>query len=224
MDSFTSSVSSHSNGNGDLTDTATLASDAILTQIQKIWDRHRQQGLEDRHRTGALLNKKFGASNVRRQAYGERVLKAYSAHLGISVSELSRMRRFATNFKSVEDMKAQHPDVKTWTQVKKLLVSTRKTETQQAETPNGIAQKKPAGNQPLSQVIQSIRAVRQCISQVQLAPQGDERTSLGEVVKEMLADIEKILGVRYVLENQLPPVMFSPLEDPIRHAPMAVVA
>jgi len=206
---------------GDLT--VTLANDAVLNQINKIWERHRKQGLEDRHRTGVLLNEKFGASNVR-QAYGKKMLKAYSAHLGISVSELSRMRGFAKRFVSVEDMKKQYPNVKTWTQTKKLLVSTRKSETQKSEPPEGNDQKKPIGTQPVSQVIRAIQAVRQCISEVHPVPDGDERTALDEAVKGMLADIENLLGVRYIPENPFQVVMSSPPQDVIQHAPMTAVA
>jgi len=219
MDSATTSVSS--DPKGDLT--VNLANDAVFARISKIWDRHRKQGLEDRHHTGVLLNEKFGSSNVR-QAYGEKVLKAYSERLCISVSDLSRMRRFASRFVSLEDMKTQHPDVKTWTQAKELLASTRKNETHKVEPPEGNDQKKPNGNQPVSHAIRAIQAVRQCISKVQLAPAGDERTAFSEAVKGMLADIEKILGVRYTPENPFQAVTFSPLQDAIQHAPMTGVA
>jgi len=40
----------------------------------------------------------------------------------------------------------------------------------------------------------------------------------------MLADIEKILGVRYAPENPFQAVTFSPLQDVIQHAPMTAVA
>jgi hypothetical protein len=113
--------------------------------------------------------------------------------------------------------------VKTWTQAKKLLASTRKSETQKADSPKGNDQKEPSDGQPVSQVIRAIQAVRQCISQVQLATDGNERTALREAVQEMLADIEKALGVRYVPENPFPAVTFSP-QDVIQHAPMTAVA
>jgi hypothetical protein len=203
--------------------TVTLANDAVFTQINKIWKRHCKQGLEDRHRTGVLLNEKFGAPGSR-QAYGKKMLKAYSANLSISVSELSRMRGFAARFMSVQDMKTQHPDVKTWTQAKKLLVSTAKDETQTVESPEGDEQSKPTEKQPVSRVIRAIQAVQQCITEVQLAPIGDDRTALGEAVKGMLADVEKFLGVRYVPENLFPAVIYSPLDDGIRHAPVAMAS
>jgi len=219
MTSSTQSVSSDLKG--DLTDT--IANDAVFAQINKIWNRHHKQGLEDRHRTGVLLNEKFGASNVR-QTYGKKMLKAYAARLDIAVSELSRMRGFARQFVSVQDMKTQHPNVKTWTQVKELLASLRKTETQKAETPTGNDQKKPQGSQPVSRVIRAIQAVRQCMSQVHLVPEGDERTALSEAVTEMLADIGKTLGVRYAPENAFPVMMFAPSLDVIQHVPLTVVA
>jgi hypothetical protein len=200
-----------------------LANDSVFTQIQKIWERHRKQGLEDRHRTGVLLIKKFGKPGSR-QKHGQKILKDYAASLEIAVSELSRMRAFASRFTSLEDMKTQHPNVTTWTQVKNLLVSTRKTETQAAETSTGNGETVPAGTKPVSQALRAIQAVRQCISKVQLAPGGDERAALDEAVKAMLADIEKFLGVRYILENPFPAVIYSPLDDAIRHAPVALAS
>jgi len=216
-----STVSISSDPTGDLTDS--LSKDAVFSQINKIWRRHRKQGLEDRHRTGVLLNEKFGAPGSR-QAYGKKMLKAYSANLGISVSELSRMRGFATRFVSVQDMKTQHPDVKTWTQAKKLLVSTTKDETQTAEPPKGNDEPKPAETKNVSHALQAIQAVRQCISEVQLAPNGDDRTALDQAVKGMLADIEKFLGVRYAPENLFPAVMYSSLDDGIRHAQVVLAS
>jgi hypothetical protein len=218
---LSTTLSISSDPKGDLTDT--LANDSVFTQINKIWERHRKQGLEDRHRTGVLLNEKFGAPGSR-QAYGQKMLKAYSAHLGISVSELSRMRAFAKRFVSIQDMKTQNPNVKTWTQVKELLVSTTKDETQTAESPKGNAQTKLPEIKTVGHAIQAIQAVRQCISEVQLAPGGDERTALDEAVKGMLADVEKILGVRYVLENRFPAGIYLPLDDSIPHAQVALAS
>jgi hypothetical protein len=205
---------------GDLT--VSLRTDSVFAQINKIWERHRKQGLEDRHRTGVLLNEKFGPVNVR-QRHGKKVLKDYSAGLGIAVSELSRMRGFAARFVSVADMKTQHPDVKTWTQVKELLASPKKSETRRAPTQMGVDQKKPNGSEPVGHVIRAIQAVRQCMSQVQLAPEGDERAALDDAVKGMLADFEKTLGVRYVLEIPFPAVKFLP-QDVNQHASMTAVA
>lgn len=217
-----STVSISSDPKGDLT--LTLANDRVFAQINTIWERHRKQGLEDRHRTGVLLNEKFGKPNVRRQAYGKKLFKAYSESLGIAVSELSRMRGFARRFKSVEDLKAQHPDVKTWSQVKELLVSLRKGETQKAQPPKDNDQKKSCGSQPMHRVLRAIQAVRKCISEVPPALYGDERAALHDAVKELFADIEKTLGVRFTPEAPSPAMNYSPLQDMAQIPPLTVVA
>jgi len=217
-----STLSNSSDLKGDLT--VTLANDSVFSQINKIWERHRKQGMEDRHRTGVLLNNKFGKPNVRRQAYGEKLLKAYSISLGIAVSELSRMRGFARRFKSIEDLNAQHPDVKTWTQVKELLASLRKSHMQTAQAPKDDDQKKSRGSQPMRHALQAIQAVRQCFSKVHLALDGDERTVLNEAVKEMLSDIEKTLGVRFTPQDTFPAMKYSPLPDAAQMPPLTVVA
>jgi hypothetical protein len=220
MVALTSSITSDQSSDT----TATLANDSVFAQINKIWERHRKQGLEDRHRTGVLLNEKFGKPTVRRQAYGEEQLKAYAARLGIAVSELSRMRGFARRFESVKDLNAQYPDVKTWTQVKELLVSLRKSETQKTEPPKDNTQKESGGSQPMRRTLQAIRTVRQCISQVQFAPDGSDRTSLLDAVNEMIADIEKSLGVRLTSVDPFQAMVYPSFDGAAQLAPMTVGA
>ena len=95
------------------------AVDECLSELLKLWRQYERRGLEVRHKTGLSLNRKFGSPSVR-QAYGTATLKRYSARLHVAESELSRMRWFAEQFGSLADLKAKHPKVKTWTQVKGL--------------------------------------------------------------------------------------------------------
>jgi hypothetical protein len=186
---------------GDLAGNS-LANDAVLFELTQLWESHRKQGLEDRHRTGVLLNKKFG-DPTGRQTYGNKVFKQYSDCLAIEVSELSRMRWFAHRFTEIKDLNANYPDVKTWTQVRELLASLRRNKTENAESPKDSPNGKSGGTRPVDRVIRTVRAVQQCISEVHVVLDGDECTALREAVEGMLAEIGKRLGVRYTTVNPL---------------------
>jgi len=93
-----------------------------LAELAKQWGNARDNDLEVRHRTGQLLNERYGKPD-KRQKRGPGVLLAVVQQLGVAQSELSRMRRFAFHFTSAADMKGKHPDVVTWTAVKTLLTT-----------------------------------------------------------------------------------------------------
>jgi len=84
------------------------------------WQDARDTDLEIRHLTGALLNERYGNPG-KRLPRGREILAAVADQLQVAQSELSRMRRFAFHFSSVEDMKRAHSDVANWTEVKGLL-------------------------------------------------------------------------------------------------------
>jgi hypothetical protein len=90
-----------------------------LDQLAEMWASHQQRGLEIRFRTGKLLNEQFNAPSTR-QARGAEVMKQAAERLRIALSELSRMRNFASLFESLEEFVRQH-GTKTWTEVKALL-------------------------------------------------------------------------------------------------------
>jgi hypothetical protein len=178
-----------------------LADDAVLFELTQLWESHRKQGLEDRHRTGVLLNTKFG-DPTGRQTYGDKVFKQYSDCLSIEISELSRMRWFAHRFTEIKDLRANFPDVKTWTQVRELLASLRTSKTNNAE-PKDNPDRKSGGTRVVDRVIRAMRTVQQCISEVHPALNGDECSALREAVEGMLTEIGNRLGVRYTIVNPL---------------------
>jgi len=93
---------------------------AQLSALAGKWRIHRGKGLALRLKTGQFLNHHLGDPNSR-QARGEGVLEKASKQLGVSVSDLSRMRNFAGKFKSIGEFAKKHPKMTTWTEVKKLL-------------------------------------------------------------------------------------------------------
>jgi hypothetical protein len=93
---------------------------AKLANLADKWKSHRKADLELRLETGKLLNQHYGEPTTP-QARGKKVLKEAAERLGIDESELSRMRRFAFYFTSMEELKQKYPEVTTWTAVKELL-------------------------------------------------------------------------------------------------------
>ena len=107
------------------TDQSTNDADAtaakLLRKLQPLWQKHKTRGLEVRHQTGRQLNVSLGKPGTR-QKYGCEVVRRVSGELGLNKSEVSRMRRFAEMFESVEQLFELHPTVRTWSAVKPLLV------------------------------------------------------------------------------------------------------
>jgi len=91
-----------------------------LAPLTKRWRSHLEASLAIRHETGKLLNDRFGPP-TKRQSRGEEAVAAVSKQLHVAESELSRMRRFAHHFDSVEAMTEPYPEATTWTAVKALL-------------------------------------------------------------------------------------------------------
>jgi len=177
-------------------------------RLKKRWQSDNRRGLELRHQTGLFLNRtKLGSPTVR-QTYGSAIVKDCSKTLKISESELSRMRRFAFCFESLGALKAQHPQVKTWTQVKELLVSLRqpKSDVRNAE-PTVIRKETPGMRQ---------RSVRKALSAIQgttrlmeglkkLKPEDTDRGAVKAAVDEMLNAIGLLLGVHYQVQVHFEP-------------------
>jgi hypothetical protein len=91
-----------------------------LAKISDRWKDHYSKDLAIRHETGAFLNRHLGPP-TERLCYGGKVLATVAEQCGTDKTELSRMRWFAHYFKRVEDLESKHPDVTSWTRVRKLL-------------------------------------------------------------------------------------------------------
>jgi len=91
-----------------------------LASLSKRWSTHLRRGLEIRHDTGKLLNRRYGPP-TQRQERGKQVLKEVGERLKLPASELSRMRWFAHHFKTLNDLRDKRPFATNWTAVKMLL-------------------------------------------------------------------------------------------------------
>ena len=102
---------------------------STLSKIAKIWEGQVEKDLQARFKVGQQINthlvktvKKNG-----RQPYGKGFLQLAADRLGLSKGEVSRMRNFAKKFTDFEAFRQQHPDVRTWTQVKQQVLPKAKS-------------------------------------------------------------------------------------------------
>jgi len=152
-----------------------------LGQLVERWRKHRDVDLELRLETGALLNQRYG-DPTQRQNRGDETLEKAAKQLGIVVSEVSRMRNFAHNFKSLAVLKEKHPEATTWTAVKNLLPSLNPNGKKQGKAGSdgtGKATSKPEERTPVADILSD--ALIRLSSQLR-----DSRRDLSEKERERL--------------------------------------
>jgi hypothetical protein len=76
--------------------------------------------LSARHEIGKRINDNYGPPTLR-QPRGERVIAILGERLGMKKEEISRERNFALTFPDFDQFQEQHPDVKSWSAVKRLM-------------------------------------------------------------------------------------------------------
>jgi len=165
--------------------------DQLLGQLAEKWRSHHGVDLEIRHETGKLLNDHYGPPS-KRQKRGEGVLKEAAERLQTDESELSRMRRFAFSFESVEVLKEKHPEATTWTAVKALLPKL-KSQGGKPKGKSGNGAASPVGRkqaQPVKfgRVRQSLEALTSKLRKVRQDFSADEK-------KELLAQFQELVKV-----------------------------
>jgi len=157
--------------------------DAEIGPLAVKWRKYGQKGLELFHESGALLNRSLGDPD-KRLSYGGKILLNTANRLGISQSELSRMRWFARLFTSVAEFHQQRPDLNTWTAFKKAL-PILKVQPAQQETHTS---KKPTASAKLAAVAKSVAGINKKLSQIENLADDDllkPLTNLGEQVKTL---------------------------------------
>ena len=166
-----------------------------LTQLAIRWNKHCEEDLALRHETGKLFNLKYG-SPATRQTRGHGILKEAAERLGIDMSDISRTRWFANRFQSIQDLKQQHPNVQSWTQVRDLL--------------GRLSKDKPAGKSPVvGKAAVPLRKVRSALDTLtaSLKALGDlpddpkARNELVEKFQEVVRALPHGLGIRLVVDE-----------------------
>jgi len=160
-----------------------------LTHLGKRWKSHHEHDLDLRYQTGTSLNGIFGDPTQRQQRGKETIMQA-AKELGLDVADISRLRRFAHRFESIEDLKRQHPEVTTWTAVRDLL---------RQPTQVGLAAEDPASRrtaEPVRKVVRALATFRSALRGIDTTSIGEVRPQLLEMFQELAEEVSHRLGIR----------------------------
>jgi len=191
--------------NGSGGDQDSITQEEFMLQLGKLaeqWRTHRDADLDLRHKTGVLLNRRFGSPEAR-QKRGNGVLEQAAEQLQTTQSELSRMRRFAFHFKSIQELKEKHPEAATWTAVKALLPKLKPSgKKQEGQSAGGGAEAaKPEGAKSSGTKSAKFRSVKRYLAKLS-SKVGEAGNGLTEAEKkELLEDFRKLAKA---LEECLP--------------------
>jgi hypothetical protein len=103
------------------TDPKTIASE-LAAAIKPLLQSLDSVELDSKHRIGVILNARLKPDGQKRLTYGGKVMERLAVELDISRSNLNRMSQFASQYPTLADFTANHPEVTTWSKVKELLV------------------------------------------------------------------------------------------------------
>jgi len=186
-----------------------------LNELVEKWADHRRVDLELRYQTGQLLNERYGSPD-KRQNRGKGILERVAEQLGVAVSELSRMRSFAYNFKTSQDLENRFPEVKTWTAVKELLPKLRQPlEPKEYPSGNGThKQPKRVGRKTsrMKKLRRFLRTLSSSLPKTDNGLSGDERRELVERFKELAEAVEDCLKIRVSVNDA--PAEVTPTDAP----------
>lgn len=99
---------------------ATHEDEQLIRDLVEKWRGLCDNDMYGRHEIGALLNKRLGLPTARLPR-GEETLNKAADAIGISATELNRMRWMAYLFDSIEQLKEAYPDCSNWTKFKEEL-------------------------------------------------------------------------------------------------------
>jgi len=174
------SIANKSDGNQAGVTAAQISGEQFKERLGDLtvrWQKSTDTDLEIRHQTGALLNDRYGKPGKRLKR-GQEILREVAEQLQVAQSELSRMRRLAFHFESVEDLKKKHPEVTNWTAVKCLLPKLKPQATPKGLVKNGAPTSKPK--------VSNAKKLKKITSLLDALP-----TELGEIKTDILTDEER---------------------------------
>jgi len=174
-------------------------------QLSRRWKSSHREDLKLRHFTGLWLNDQHGPPTSR-QDYGKGTLRKYQTSLGVGESDVSRMRWFAHEFKSVEDLKAKHPKATSWTKVKEVLAKLRRPQATLAVKPVSDVQKLVVKNLPVDQLMGAMRTLQSHAAKVgKLTADGVEWKAVREAFEGVLRDVGACLGSQFTFAEAAVP-------------------
>lgn len=161
----------------------------LLSKLKVYWTEHQQHGIETRHMMGAFINAELGSPAKTRQAHGGRVLKKAATKLGLSESELSRMRWLAELFKEPDQLLKRHPQCTSWTKFKALLPSLKREDLGEA------------ASEPLKRSRSSCVGISHSVTKLRKLLE-TAITSDGEVSIALRSDLESLVKVAQAILNK----------------------
>lgn len=168
----------------------------LLSKLGKMWMTFQKKDLEIRHETGKLLNAFLDDPN-KRQKYGAGTITKVSNEIGVSPSDISRMRHFARVFLTLEEFQKKHPGATTWSAVKELLPKKPKGKKKAPKTsPAAAVSSEKAAGQEEEEVADEVEAdssEAETSSEAESAENSDDRDSPQEVAKIILHSLEEAL-------------------------------
>jgi len=174
-------------------------------QLSCRWKSSHREDLKLRHFTGLWLNDQHGPP-TNRQEYRKGTLKKYQTSLGVGESDVSRMRWFAFEFKSIEDLKAKHPKATTWTKVKEVLAELRRPQATPAGTIPSDAMKLMVTDRPVDQLIAVMQTLQSNAIKVgKLTADGVEWKAVQTAFKGVLKDVGACLGCQFTFSDATVP-------------------
>jgi hypothetical protein len=105
-------------------DPQTIASE-LAERIKPLLQSLDLSELETKHQIGVILNAKLRPVGQKRLPYGGKVMERLAEELDTARSTLNRTSQFASQYPTLADFAAKHPDVTTWSHVKKVLVKAK---------------------------------------------------------------------------------------------------
>jgi hypothetical protein len=212
LDSTLDASAAANNGDSSALDASATASDGGSTynnvsfqQLSCKWRSAHRDDLKLRHFTGLWLNVKHGPPTSR-QDYGKGTLKKYQTSLGVGESDVSRMRWFAFEFKSIEDLKAKHPKATTWTKVKEVLAQLRRPQAAPAGTIPSDAMKLVVKDRPVDQLIGAMKTLQAHVAKVgKLTPGGVEWNAVQAAFAGVMKEVEACLDCRFTFTTATTP-------------------
>lgn len=176
----------------------------LQDRLVKLWRSDRTRGLETRHQTGVLLNKRLGPPK-KRQPYGQQELKSLGEVLKISESELSRMRWFAHLVHDPNNFFAGGVKIESWTQCKEVLPSLMPQRGRRTGKPSA-----GSSRALLKGCAKSLENVSSKLRRLDNQPEGEDRALFCERLRELIEVASGHLRIRALLV-----VDDVPIPDPV---------
>jgi hypothetical protein len=180
--------------------------DVLLNTLASLWQAHQDHGLSTRHMIGELLNRRYDPP-TEKQARGKYIMTLAANRLHISIPDLSRMRWLAFLFKSVEDLKAKHPDVTTWTKFKERLPALKQQAGLAADSVHEQAAPAAAKKQggAARKVVRSLKRLTDMVKKNEAALGKEERDALAAKLQEFARVVAEKFQIRLTVSRPRKP-------------------